>query len=104
MALAYDRISRTVYWLTDAEKGNRKARMTMSAWRLGRAPWEAKLIKLADIIDNTRSIAENDPDFAPVFLREKREVLAEMVKNEGDRITNHPLYQQAAAQVMVKPA
>jgi (p)ppGpp synthase/HD superfamily hydrolase len=96
-------VAQLVYWLTDAEKGNRKARMTLSAWRLGRAPWEAKLIKLADIIDNTRNIAENDPDFAPVFLREKREVLAEMVKVEGDRLTNHPLYERAADQVMVQP-
>lgn len=98
-----DEVAQLVYWLTDSEKGNRKSRMTMSAWRLGRAPWEAKLIKLADIIDNTQGIAENDPDFAPVFLREKREVLAEMVKVEGDRLTNHPLYQRAAAQVLVQP-
>ncbi len=54
-------VAQLVYWLTDAEKGNRKARMTLSAWRLGRAPWEAKLIKLADIIDNTRNIAEKRP-------------------------------------------
>ena len=99
-----DEVAELVYWLTDAEKGNRKARMAMASWRLGRAPWEAKLIKLADIVDNTRNIAAHDPDFAPVFMREKRDVLAQMVRMEGDRLANHPLYQQAAAQVMVTPA
>lgn len=92
-----DEVAELVYWLTDAEKGNRKARMAMSSWRLGRAPWEAKLIKLADIIDNATNIMEQDRHFAPVFLAEKRDVLAQMAKVEGDRITNHPLYQRAAA-------
>jgi len=62
---------------------------------------------LADIIDNTRTITEADPNFGPVFLREKRAVLSEMVEVEGDRMANHPLYQKAAAQVIadaVSPA
>ena len=98
-----EEVAELVYWLTDAEVGNRKARMAMASWRLGRAPMEAKLIKLADIIDNTRHIAEQDKDFAPVFMSEKRDVLAKMVRVEGDKITNHPLFQQAAAQVIAKP-
>lgn len=96
-------VAELVYWLTDAEVGNRKARTAMASWRLARAPMEAKLIKLADIIDNTRHIAERDAAFAPVFMAEKRDVMAKMVKVEGDLITNHPLFQQAAAQVIVKP-
>ena len=104
MRMFGDEVAQLVYWLTDAEKGNRKARMAMASWRLGRAPWEAKLIKLADIIDNTRNIAESDPDFARVFASEKRDVLAQMVLTEGDRLANHPLYQRAAAQVMAIPA
>jgi GTP diphosphokinase / guanosine-3',5'-bis(diphosphate) 3'-diphosphatase len=99
-----DEVAQLVYWLTDNEKGNRKARMAMNSWRLGRAPMEAKLIKLADIIDNTRNIAANDPDFAPVFLAEKREVLAQMALVEGDRIMNHPLYQRATASTLIQPA
>jgi (p)ppGpp synthase/HD superfamily hydrolase len=98
-----EEVAELVYWLTDAETGNRKTRMAMSAWRLGRAPWEAKLIKLADIIDNCRNITEHDPKFAPVFLGEKRAVMAQMVKVEGDRITNHPLFQMAAALVIIEP-
>src|SRR5688572_9042948 len=37
-------VAELVYWLTDTETGNRKVRMMMAAWRLGRAPWHAKLI------------------------------------------------------------
>jgi hypothetical protein len=40
----------------------------MSAWRLSRAPWEAKLIKLADLIDNTRYILRHDADAAPRYI------------------------------------
>ena len=32
----------------------------------------AQTIKIADIIDNTRDIVDNDPDFAPVYLVEKQ--------------------------------
>src|SRR5215207_7242132 len=45
-------IAELVYWLTDAEHGNREARNLMSSWRLARAPMQAKIIKFADIIDN----------------------------------------------------
>lgn len=36
---------------------------------------DAKLIKVADIISNTSDIAEADPDFARVYLNEKRLLL-----------------------------
>jgi len=103
MRMFGDDVAQLVFWLTDAEKGNRKARMAMASWRLSRAPWDAKLIKLADIVDNTRNIAEHDPDFAPVFIGEKRDVLTQMALVEGDRLMNHPLYQLAAAQVLAIP-
>ena len=48
-----------VYWLSDLETGTRKIRKMMSAWRLSRAPLEAKLIKLADLADNTPGIVEH---------------------------------------------
>jgi hypothetical protein len=87
-----EEVAQLVYWLTDAEKGNLKARMAMASWRLGRAsPWQAKLIKFADIIDNTRNIARNDPDFAPVLMREKRNVLNQMVLIEGDCLQSSTL-------------
>ena len=88
-------IARLVYWLTDAEQGRRKIRKIMSAWRLGGAPWEAKLIKLADFIDNTEDICTNDRHFAPVYLAEKRKILASMVETEGEKLTTLPLFLEA---------
>jgi hypothetical protein len=35
-------VAELVYWLSDIEKGTRKTRKMMSAWRLSRAPLEAK--------------------------------------------------------------
>jgi (p)ppGpp synthase/HD superfamily hydrolase len=92
-----ENVAELVYWLTDAEEGNRKSRVLQSAWRLSRAPWEAKLIKLADIIDNGSAIMEHDPGFGPIFLREKREVLEKMAAVEGYRLTASPLFQKANA-------
>jgi GTP diphosphokinase / guanosine-3',5'-bis(diphosphate) 3'-diphosphatase len=90
-----ERVAELVYWLTEDEKGKRKARKIMSAWRLGRAPWEAKLIKLADLIDNTITICSHDKHFAPVYLQEKKEILDSMAKHEGQRLTALPLYKEA---------
>ena len=91
-------VAELVYWLTDTETGNRSVRMMMAAWRLGRAPWHAKLIKLADIIDNSNSsnIVAHDPGFAPTFLAEKKQVLAQMVRWEGQRLEVLPLFKEAA--------
>ena len=77
-----DPIAELVYWLTDAEKGNRDSRKLMSAWRLARAPWDAKLIKLADITDNAGSITDHDPNFGPVYIAEKHVILERMAAIE----------------------
>jgi hypothetical protein len=60
-----EEIAELVYWLTDAEQGGRRMRKMMSAWRLGSAPWEAKMIKLAELIDNTKEICRWDRDLRP---------------------------------------
>lgn len=87
-------VAEFVYWLTDAEQGKRKIRKIMSAWRLGRAPMDAKLIKMADLLDNTRDICRNDRHFAPVYLREARQILDSMVQAEGERLTRLPIFQE----------
>ena len=38
----------------------------------------AQTVKLADLIDNLRSIAEHDPDFATVYFHEKEQLLEVM--------------------------
>lgn len=57
---------------------NRAQRKLAEAARLGQISASAKLIKLCDLADNTRSIVEHDPDFAVVYLREKAAVLEAM--------------------------
>lgn len=88
-------VAELVYWLTDAEQGKRTIRKVMSAWRLGGAPFDAKLIKLADFIDNTEDICHNDRHFAPVYLREKSKILDAMARTEGARLTALPIFASA---------
>lgn len=51
--------------------GNRAKRKSAEAAKLIAAPNEVHTIKLADTIDNTESIVNNDPDFGPRFIKEK---------------------------------
>lgn len=78
--------------LTDVsrpEHGNRRIRKEIDRQHTARADPRAKTIKLADLIDNTRSIVANDPEFARVYLAEKARLLE--VLSDG-----HPeLYRQA---------
>lgn len=78
-------VSAYVYMLTDVSKpedGNRAVRKEMDRIHLSSAHPEAKTIKLADLIDNSRSIITHDPRFARVYMKEK-EALLEVLK-EGD--------------------
>lgn len=70
-------IGTMVYRLTDEplETGNRPKRKAMDRQRLADSSREVQTIKVADLIDNTPSIVANDPDFARVYLREKRDLL-----------------------------
>tara|TARA_Y100001972_G_scaffold82164_1_gene99984 strand:- start:17214 stop:17729 length:516 start_codon:yes stop_codon:yes gene_type:complete len=80
--------------LTDvshANDGNRKHRKAKDREHTSRATPEAKTIKLADLIDNTRSILAHDPRFAKTYLEEKRLLLE--VLREGDQT----LWQKAHA-------
>lgn len=71
--------------LTDVsrpEDGSRRARKAIDRAHTALASPEAKTIKLADLISNTRSIVERDPKFAVIYLKEKRLLL--QVLREGD--------------------
>lgn len=75
-----------VHWLTNPstkEDGNRAKRKKIDREFIGRAPAEVKTIKLADLISNSPSIMQHDPEFAKVYLEEKRLMLK--VLREGDR-------------------
>lgn len=65
--------------LTDVsrpEDGNRRVRKQKDLDHTAAGPVEAKSIKLADLISNSRSIVQHDPDFARVYLHEKARILA----------------------------
>lgn len=71
--------------LTDVsrpEDGNRKARKAIDRAHTAAQSPACKTIKLADLISNTISIVERDPEFAKVYLAEKRELLE--VLYDGD--------------------
>jgi (p)ppGpp synthase/HD superfamily hydrolase len=61
---------------------NRKQRKQKEFERLANASADAQTIKYADIMDNAVEIAMLDPDFAPVFLNESRELLSVLQKGD----------------------
>ncbi|WP_118181276.1 HD domain-containing protein [Paraburkholderia phosphatilytica] len=77
----------------DPRKLNRFERMAIELARAADISPEAKTIKLADLIDNTSSIAVHDPKFAKVYMAEKRRLVNVLVG--GDRA----LWAMAASQV-----
>lgn len=85
-------IANLVENLTDISKpedGNRATRKALDLAHIATASPQAKTIKLADLIDNSRSITDHDPKFAQVYMKEKQALLDAL--KEGDA----KLYQQA---------
>lgn len=78
-------VTALVEMLTDVSRpgqGNRAERKAIDRAHTAKASPAAKTIKLADLIDNTRSIVEHDEKFARVYLAEKALLLE--VLREGD--------------------
>lgn len=74
-----------VEMLTDVSKpedGNRAARKAIDLAHSAKASPRGQTIKLADLIDNSRTIVAHDPDFARVYIEEKARLLE--VLREGD--------------------
>ena len=61
---------------------NRKERKLREAIRLGGVRFESQNIKLCDLIDNSNSITIHDPNFAVVYMEEKKFIL-ECMKNNN---------------------
>ena len=79
-------VATMVEMLTDVSTpvdGNRAARKAIDREHIGIASPQTKTIKLADLIDNSRSICEHDVGFAKVYILEK-ELLLQVLK-EGDK-------------------
>lgn len=80
-------VAMLVYWLTDQstpEDGNRATRKKLDLDHTALASPEAKTIKLADIIDNTKTIRAYDPNFWRVY-RSEMSKLMEVLKG-GDKV------------------
>lgn len=88
-----EEVAQLVEMLTDShppDAKNRAARKLAHFRHTARASAEAQTIKLADIIDNTRSIIHFDAHFARVYLVEKRVQISLLT-------AGHPtLWQQAS--------
>lgn len=73
-----DRVASLVFQVTDVsrpEDGNRRVRKLIDQAHLAESSPEGATIKLADIISNAQDIAQHDPDFAKVYIEEKRSLL-----------------------------
>lgn len=68
-------VADSILALTDQEMGNRAERKLKSAVRLAAANGLVQTVKLADLISNTSSIVTHDPNFAMVYLKEKKMLL-----------------------------
>jgi (p)ppGpp synthase/HD superfamily hydrolase len=63
--------------------GNRATRKIMDRNHYAQGNSLGQTIKLADLIDNTKSITAADPNFSVVYMKEKTELLRMLTK--GDR-------------------
>ena len=78
-----------MYVKRDYPSMNRRARKSKELERLEKTSAASQTIKYADIIDNCREISIQDPDFAPIFLKECKTMLKKL--NKG----NEQLYTKA---------
>ena len=84
-----DDVAYLVDHLTDISKpedGNRKARKKLDAKHTAKGDWRVHTIKVADLISNTQSIKEHDPDFWKVYRREKEYLLSVLVDADPDLV------------------
>jgi len=69
--------------LSKPEDGNRATRKEIDRQHLAKGLPPVHTIKLADLIDNSKSIEEFDKDFSKVYMAEKKKLLE--VLNCGDK-------------------
>jgi len=89
-------VAMLVNWLTDVsqlEDGNRELRKAIDRAHSAEAPPDAQTIKVADLIHNTISISQHDPDFWKVYRHEKRMLLDALT------LADEALRDQAIAQL-----
>tara|TARA_B100000902_G_scaffold11500_1_gene14011 strand:- start:2879 stop:3394 length:516 start_codon:yes stop_codon:yes gene_type:complete len=91
------KVANLVGWLTDISRptdGNRSVRKAIDRKHSADSPAEAQFIKLADLLDNTKSIVEHDPKFAKVYLKEK-----ELLLDAMDKVHDTELFSVVSQQI-----
>ncbi|WP_341835754.1 HD domain-containing protein [Chitinophaga pollutisoli] len=73
-----------VYIKKNYPEWNRRKRKSAELKRILQNSPDAQTIKYADILDNCQGMSEQDTDFAPVFLRECRQLLKLMHKGNPE--------------------
>lgn len=63
---------------------NRRERKQKEAERMSKVSAEAQTIKYADILDNSREIIYQDVDFAPIYLKESRQMIKAMTNGNTE--------------------
>lgn len=97
LALREPTVADMVWDLTDqCHEGNRATRKRNEAIRLSKCNMTVQGIKLCDMISNTRTIVEHDPDFARVYLVEMQYLL--------NKLTGARTYIRGAAQAVLDQA
>ena len=81
-----------VYVKNDYPHLNRKRRKEKEVERLSKISVEAKTVKLADVIDNTRDIVENDKGFARKYVPEM-EALVEALQGGNFKLLMKAIYE-----------
>lgn len=89
-----DTVMHYVQWITKEKKETRKETLDLYNHKLAGAPDEVKLIKLADIYSNLKTIAERDTSFAKQYFQEK--ALQVQCLSEG----NSKLYQEVSFMIL----
>ena len=72
-----------VYVKSKYPRLNRRERKAKEIQRMKNISPEAQTVKYADIIDNCLEIVTHDDSFAPVFLKECRQILLALEKGDG---------------------
>lgn len=71
----------------DNTPGNRKERVEREIIRFAESSPAVQTIKLADLIDNSRSIIQYDQKFAVTYLKEKRLMMKSLTQGDGILLT-----------------
>ncbi len=72
-----------IWALSDTEKGNRAERKTQCKYRLMVQPGWIQSIKCVDIFSNVPGIVKHDPEFAKIYLPEKRDLLQVLTRADA---------------------